>query len=340
MELWGSALFGEPCRECGFGWSVDPAEAVAGVRAFAARARVEAASCTGEERLDGWSVAEYVAHVGDNLRQWAERVQSARLAGRTAVAGYDPDALAQARDYSAIPLQVALWSAEQAAERWAEVLTAALDEQVVLEHATRGPQRAEDVARNNAHDAHHHLHDIRRIAGQRAVRSRVLPAPTARLRFREMTHADLDDVALVLGAPDPVRLDHRPRTRADAERWIAWTRRNYAEHGFGLWVVETHDGRFVGDCGLTVQQVDGEPHVEVGYHVHPDLRGHGLATEAAAAVRDAAAADGIGHLVAIIRPANLPSRRVATKIGLSLEREAFVHGGDALVFGADLTAPA
>ncbi|WP_278257910.1 GNAT family N-acetyltransferase [Nocardioides convexus] len=113
----------------------------------------------------------------------------------------------------------------------------------------------------------------------------------------------------------------------------------YAEHGFGLWVVETHDGRFVGDCGLTVQHVDDEPHVEVGYHVHPDLRGRGLATEAAAAVRDAAAADGVEHLVAIIRPANLPSQRVAAKIGLSLEREAFVHGGDALVFGADLTAP-
>jgi hypothetical protein len=34
---------------------------------------------------------------------------------------------------------------------------------VVLQHATRGAQRAEDVARNNAHDAHHHLWDIDRI---------------------------------------------------------------------------------------------------------------------------------------------------------------------------------
>jgi hypothetical protein len=33
---------------------------------------------------------------------------------------------------------------------------------VVLQHATRGAQRAEDVARNNAHDAHHHLWDIDR----------------------------------------------------------------------------------------------------------------------------------------------------------------------------------
>ncbi|MEV5000404.1 GNAT family N-acetyltransferase [Nocardioides sp. LML1-1-1.1] len=93
-----------------------------------------------------------------------------------------------------------------------------------------------------------------------------------------------------------------------AERWVGWTRRNYAEHGFGLWVIETHEGRFVGDCGLTIQYVD-EPHVEVGYRVHPDLRGQGLATEAAAAVRDTAAAEGIAHLVALIRPDNLPPPR-------------------------------
>lgn len=24
--------------------------------------------------------------------------------------------------------------------------------------------------------------------------------------------------------------------------WIEWNRRNYLEHGFGLWIVETHSG--------------------------------------------------------------------------------------------------
>ena len=95
-------------------------------------------------------------------------------------------------------------------------------------------------------------------------------------------------------------------------------------------------GAFVGDCGLTVQDVEGEPCVEVGYHVHLALRGQGLATEAAEAVRDTARDAGVSHLVAIIRPENLPSQRVAQKIGLSLERRVFKNGGDALVFGADL----
>ena len=164
----------------------------------------------------------------------------------------------------------------------------------------------------------------------------MLPSPTSRLRFREMTDDDLDDMAAVLGAPDPVRPERRQRTRADAERWIAWNIQNYADHGFGLWIVETHDGGFVGDCGLTIQDVVGEPFVEVGYHVKPELRGQGLATEAAAAVRDAARDAGIPYLVAIIRPENTPSQSVAQKIGLTLQRTVFKNGGDALIFGADL----
>ncbi|WP_245994382.1 GNAT family N-acetyltransferase [Nocardioides immobilis] len=164
----------------------------------------------------------------------------------------------------------------------------------------------------------------------------MLPTSTSRLRFREMVDADLDDVAAVLTAPDPIRPNRRERTRADAQHWIRWNRRNYADHGFGLWVIETRDRRFVGDCGLTMQDVEGELLVEVGYHVHPTLRGQGLATEAATAVRDAAREEGVGHLVAIIRPENIPSQRVAAKVGLRLERRVIKNGGPALVFGADL----
>lgn len=164
----------------------------------------------------------------------------------------------------------------------------------------------------------------------------MLPEPTDRLRFRPMDMGDLDDLAAVLSAPDPVHVDRPARTRQDAVRWIEWQRRNYAEHDFGLWFVETNDGDFVGDCGLTMQDVEGTPHVEVGYHVMPDVRRHGYATEAALAVRDCAAAAGIEHLVALIRPENLPSQGVARKLGMVVERTAHVHGGDALVFGMRL----
>lgn len=142
-----------------------------------------------------------------------------------------------------------------------------------------------------------------------------------------MTEADLSDVATLLigGSRGP-------------SGWIQWTRRNYEEHGFGLWVIETHAGEFVGDCGLTMQEVEGDWYVEVGWHVRSPLQRQGYASEAAAAVRATAAAAGIDHVVAIIRPSNIASQRVATKIGLALEREVHKNGGPALVFGADLRA--
>ena len=167
----------------------------------------------------------------------------------------------------------------------------------------------------------------------------MLPEPTERLRFRRMEMADLDDVTAMLIAFDPMRGDRPPSTHDDGVRWIEWQERNHAEHGFGLWVVETHDGTFVGDCGLTVQDVEGTPHVELGYHLLADQRGCGYASEAARAVRDCAAAHGVEHLVALVRPENTPSQRVARSVGMEVERTAHVHGVDALVFGMRLEPP-
>jgi RimJ/RimL family protein N-acetyltransferase len=132
-----------------------------------------------------------------------------------------------------------------------------------------------------------------------------------------MTLDDLDDMAALLGDPAVMTYYPAPKSRAEAERWIRWNQANYAEHGFGLWIVETHDGEFVGDCGLTLQPVNGRLELEVGYHVRAALHGQGLATEAASAcLAFALEHTEARELVAIIDPANTASRRVAEKIGM------------------------
>jgi hypothetical protein len=83
----------------------------------------------------------------------------------------------------------------------------------------------------------------------------VIPTATSRLRFREMTAGDIDDVADMLGDPRVMTYYPAPKTRDQASAWGDWSRRNYAEHGYGLWIIGTHDGQFVGDCGLTWQTV-------------------------------------------------------------------------------------
>lgn len=165
MERWGADLYGQPCTTCGFDWGIAPAAARDLVITLPDRLAAATAGRTGTERHPdlGWGVTEYVCHVGDNLRGWAERLAAGWLAGQTSVAGYDPDRLAEVRGYTALPLAVALWSLQASVILWVASVDRALAADVTLEHATRGPQRAQDVARNNAHDAVHHEHDIARI---------------------------------------------------------------------------------------------------------------------------------------------------------------------------------
>ena len=155
-----------------------------------------------------------------------------------------------------------------------------------------------------------------------------VPPPTPRLAFREMTPDDLDEMAALLGDPEVMHYYPHPKSRDEALAWIAWNQRLYREHGFGLWLLTLHDtGEFVGDCGLTSQQVDGVAEIEVGYHVRAALQGRGLATEAAAACRDYARdVLNVDRLIAIIDPRNRPSQRVAEKLSLLVERETDNQG--------------
>jgi RimJ/RimL family protein N-acetyltransferase len=164
---------------------------------------------------------------------------------------------------------------------------------------------------------------------------------SARLAFRDMSPDDLDAMAVLLGDPEVMTYYPRPKTRAEAEQWIDWNRGLYRTHGYGLWLLTTREGEFVGDCGLTPQIVDGVTELEVGYHVRPAMQNRGYATEAAAASREfARTALGATRLIAIIHPGNQPSQRVAEKIGLHPEKRTRVHGGrDAVIYAAALEQP-
>lgn len=147
---------------------------------------------------------------------------------------------------------------------------------------------------------------------------RLLPDPTSRLRFREMTTDDLDDMAELLGDPLVMAYYPAPKTRQESLDWITRMQARYAEHGHGLWIVETHEGEFVGDCGLTWQSVNDTSVLEVGYHVRPERQRQGLATEAAIACRELARAEFAPTLLtAIIHPENTASRTVAERLGMT-----------------------
>ena len=65
-----------------------------------------------------------------------------------------------------------------------------------------------------------------------------MPTPvTPRLTLRQMTDADLDEMAALLGDEDVMRYYPRPKTRQEAREWIVRNRERYEAHGFGLWIM-------------------------------------------------------------------------------------------------------
>jgi len=111
--------------------------------------------------------------------------------------------------------------------------------------------------------------------------------------------------------------------RGGVEEWIVRNRRRYAANGHGLWaMILKSTGELIGDCGVTVQTVDGVDELEIGYHLSRDCWGRGYATEAAQACRDWAFVNrNADYVVSLIRPENLASCRVAERNGMTLWKE-------------------
>ena len=60
-----------------------------------------------------------------------------------------------------------------------------------------------------------------------------------------------------------------------------------SEIGFGLWAVILKEGNeFIGDCGITMQEVEGQSLPEIGYHIIKEYCRRGYASEAANACID------------------------------------------------------
>ncbi|HJU58052.1 MAG TPA: GNAT family N-acetyltransferase [Actinomycetota bacterium] len=146
---------------------------------------------------------------------------------------------------------------------------------------------------------------------------------TRRLRLRCYRREDLDDLHTMLSDPQHMRWYPAPFDRETATAWLERTLQSYETRGFGLLIVEERaTGEFLGTAGPTVQVVEGMEEVELGWHTRPGRKGEGIAPEAAAAARDWAFANlGVDHLIALVRPENLASARVAEKLGMGVDRE-------------------
>lgn len=152
---------------------------------------------------------------------------------------------------------------------------------------------------------------------------------TERLTLRPWQDDDLDALARVFAEPAVWRYPvGRGFTPAETAAFLERTQVFWADHGFGLWAAElTETGALLGFIGLSIPTFLPEvlPAVEVGWRLHPDVWGRGLATEGgAASLRFGFTELGLDRIVSIAEPDNVASIRVMEHLGMTFERDA-VH---------------
>jgi RimJ/RimL family protein N-acetyltransferase len=145
---------------------------------------------------------------------------------------------------------------------------------------------------------------------------------TERLVLRPWTEADLDPLAVVFAEP---AFWHYPFgrgfTKAETERFLERLVNHWSDYGYGMWAAELKEGRrLIGYVGLAVPTWLPQvmPAVEVGWRLHPDHWGKGLATEGGrASLRYGFDVLDLERIIAIVMPENVASRRVMAKLGMA-----------------------
>jgi ribosomal-protein-alanine N-acetyltransferase len=164
---------------------------------------------------------------------------------------------------------------------------------------------------------------------------------TERLILRKPEAGDRDGYAEIWGDPVVVRfLGGRTLGPEEIPEGIDRMLRQWDRHGAGLFsVLRKEDERLVGRVGYLLwdperwvnavhEELEGDLELEIGWVVARAFWNQGYATEAAAACRDHAFAElGRDRVISLIDPQNVPSIRVAEKIGERYERDVEIMVG-------------
>jgi len=150
---------------------------------------------------------------------------------------------------------------------------------------------------------------------------------TERLLLRPFRASDEAFVLDLHARPDVMRFigDGRPKTKLVQAREAIERFNSFGDAPLGTWAIKGADGRMHGAVLLKslpssgTGEASGE--IEIGWRLHPGSWGRGIGSEAARRVLDHAWAGGLTRLVAVTHPLNLPSQRLAERIGMRAQGE-------------------
>ena len=146
---------------------------------------------------------------------------------------------------------------------------------------------------------------------------------TDRLFLRPFQESDFEDLKSVWGDRETMSFYPEPYSDKRIREGISKQINTFEKHRYGLFaVLDKNTGAFLGDCGITIQDIDGVEEYEIGYHIKKEHWGLGYAPEAAWAVkRYGFETLKLRKLSSYMESTHKQSRKVAEKIGMKLEKE-------------------
>jgi len=145
---------------------------------------------------------------------------------------------------------------------------------------------------------------------------------TDRIRARPWRTDEADRVFDIHRRWEVVKwLGDHPKPMADrseaVDRIARWRERGGERPGLGVWAIEEKATGLPAGSVLLVPLPNGDGEVEVGWHLHPDSWGRGLATEAGRGAVAVGFANGLPEIYAITHTTNEASQRVCRSIGMT-----------------------
>lgn len=144
---------------------------------------------------------------------------------------------------------------------------------------------------------------------------------TDRLLLRRWGDADQEPFFRLNSDPRVMEFLPNCLSRAESDQFIERIEAHFRKHCFGLYAAELRENHaFAGFIGLSVPAFEAyfTPCVEIGWRLAAEHWGSGLATEGAKGVLNHAFLDlRLQEVVSFTVPANVRSRRVMEKIGMS-----------------------
>ena len=161
-----------------------------------------------------------------------------------------------------------------------------------------------------------------------------------RLNFRKLELKDIGNWIDFLKDESSIKHFSEEMKTGDgrSDEWIEKQLLRHKDLTFGLLAVEEKNtARFIGQAGLITQEMNGKEELEIGYHLLPEFRKMGYATESAIFFRKYARANtNVSSVISIIHPENESSKRVARKNGMKSVKENKFNGLNVEIFRFDI----